>query len=229
LATPGDVAGASVSVVKQSGNEFQVNPPEPYSIYTENQQPLNSTEPAVAMDGSGDFVISWTGQVSQQLAPKDTTNIYFRMYSPVGVTAAGTAIQGAVMSDLYGQQQLSFDFTTVPSSTTDTFELALGSFVTAPITFSTDPATLAASIQAALSANPNYAQQALADPNLVPVTVTAASTGNPFNFDVTFNDGGTNEQVLRYVATTTDPCGPRPISHFQHPRLPPTPIRACGS
>ncbi len=68
------------------------------------------------MDGSGDFVISWTADVSQELAPKDVSDIDFRMYTPVGVTAtsSGTAIYDSsvadeVASDLYQQQVLSFD------------------------------------------------------------------------------------------------------------------------
>ena len=54
------------------------------------------------MDGSGDFVITWTEQIAQEMAPKDITDIYFRRYAPVGVTDSfsGTAVPGAVVSDL---------------------------------------------------------------------------------------------------------------------------------
>ena len=47
---------SQVQILKQSGNEFQVNPPQPTSIYTSTTQPLNSDQPSVAMDGSGNFV-----------------------------------------------------------------------------------------------------------------------------------------------------------------------------
>ena len=194
VSLPANVSGSSVQILKQTGNEFQVDPPQPSSIYTENIQPLNSDQPAVAMDGSGDFVISWTGDVSQELAPKDVSNIYFRMYSPVGMTSAGTAVAGEVGSDLYQQQQLTFNFAgNVPSSNTDTFALKIGTFTTDAITFNTDPATTAANIQAAL------------ETQFPGVAVAAASSANPFNFDVTFNTGGINAQLIQYVASMTSP------------------------
>ncbi len=93
---------ASVQILKESGNEFQVNPTQATSIFTSNQQPLSSAQPSVAMDGSGEFVISWTGGVSPELAPKAMTNIYLRMYAPVGITGSfsDAAVPGAVTSDL---------------------------------------------------------------------------------------------------------------------------------
>jgi hypothetical protein len=103
---------SQVEILKQSGNEFQVNPTQPTSIFTENTQPLNSDQPAVAMDGSGDFVIAWRGQVSQQVAPKDVTDIYFRRYEPVGVAASytpGTYVPGTVISDLVTPSEATTD------------------------------------------------------------------------------------------------------------------------
>jgi hypothetical protein len=198
VAVPVTVSGATVTVVKQSGNEFQVNPPQSTSVYTANQAPLSATQPAVAMDGSGEFVITWAGEVSQELAPKDFTDVYARVYAPVGVTPAGTAVLGAVSSDLYQQQELTFDFTgAVPTGNTDQFELSIGSFTTAPIVFNTDPATTAANIEnALLSQYPG-------------ISVSANSTGNPYNIEVTFDEGGAAEPPIQYVA---DPTIPLPTS-----------------
>ena len=187
---PGTVSGASVAITKQSGNEFQVNPPPPYSIYTANQAPLNSYEPAVSMDGSGDFVITWAGEVSQQLAPKNVTDIYFRMYSPVGVTSPTTTVLNSVNSDLYSQQVLTFNFTSsIPTGNTSTFQLKLGAFTSDPITFNTDPSVTAANIENALL-------------NQYPgISVTSTSTGNPYSFQVTFAEGGVLVPAVQYVAT----------------------------
>ncbi len=205
MAVPVNVTGATVAVLKQTGNEFQVNPSQPYSVYTANQPPLNSSQPAVAMDGTGDFVITWAGDVSQNLAPKDYTDIFARMYTPVGVTAPGTTVANAVSSDLYQQQVLQFfapSGTSVPASG-QTFELQLGSYVTGPITWDTNTSTTAFNIQTALAADPAYADLMAAYPNYLPVTVTAdpANGNNPYDFDLTFNTGGTAQPAVQYVAT----------------------------
>ena len=183
---------AQVKVLKQSGNEFQVNPPYTTSIFTANQSPLTADEPSVAMDASGEFVIAWPGRVSQELAPKDTTDIYLRMYAPVGITGSysGTAVTGAVTSDLYQQQQLTFDFTSGTVSA-GTFELQVGGVVTAPITFSATPAVTATNIQTALL-----------DAGFTGVAVTGTGSGVVFNFVVTFGQSG-ETQPIQYVASAS--------------------------
>ena len=198
VAVPTNVSGATVTVLKQSGNEFQVNPPQAASVYTANQAPLNATQPAVAMDGTGEFVVTWAGDVSQELAPKGFTDIYARVFAPVGATAAGTAVPDVVNSDLYQQQELTLSFTgAIPTSNTDQFELAIGPFTTAPIVFNTDPSTTAANIENALIGQ------------FPGITVAANSSGNPFNFEVTFDEGGVSEPPIQYVA---DPDIPLPAA-----------------
>ena len=54
---PTGSTAASVTVIKESGNEFQVNPPEAVNIFNSGTA-LNSDQPAVAMDGSGNFMIA---------------------------------------------------------------------------------------------------------------------------------------------------------------------------
>ena len=190
-------SGPQVKILKQSGNEFEVNPALPASIYTQNIQAPNSTEPAVAMDGSGDFTITWTEQIAQEVAPKDITDIYFRRYSPVGLTDSfsGTAVPGLVTSDLNQQQQLTLDFTGVaggvPTGNSDTFELQVGSTTVPGIVFDTNPVNTAANMETALvdagftsaSVSPDY----------------SSSTSTVFSFDVTFTqDAGV--PAIQYVA-----------------------------
>ncbi len=79
-------AWSQVQILKESSNQFQVNPPEQSSVYSPYQASLSADEPAVAMDAAGDFVIAWRGDVSYQTTPKDVADIYARMYSPVGIT-----------------------------------------------------------------------------------------------------------------------------------------------
>jgi len=204
---PTNAAGSTVTVIKQSGNEFQVNPTQPSSVYTANQPPLSASQPAVAIDGSGNFVVTWAGDVSQNLAPKDFTDVYARMYAPVGVTPAGTAVPGAVASDLYQQQMLQFAFPagSATPTTGQTFELQLGSFTTGPITWDTNTNTTAYNIQTALAADPTYADVLALNPNYAPVAVSAQSSGNPYNFLVVFNTGGVAQVPIQYVADPTTP------------------------
>ena len=104
--TPIGSTQAQVLILKQSGNEFQVNLPQTYDIYSLTPQPLDSNYSGVAMDASGDFAISWQQAVSQSVAPKDVTNIEVRRYTPVGLInsfSPGTFVPGTVTSDVPGR------------------------------------------------------------------------------------------------------------------------------
>ena len=96
---PTGSTGASVTVLKASGNEYQVNAPQAIDVYNSGTA-LNSDQPAVAMDGSGNFVVAWREEIPQQLAPKDITDIYFRRYAPMGITTAN--VPGEQFSDVVG-------------------------------------------------------------------------------------------------------------------------------
>ena len=66
--------------------------PVPTTIYTQNIRAPQQLQPAVAMDGSGDFVITWAEQVREEVSPKDMTDIYFRLRA-VGVSLpSGTTV-----------------------------------------------------------------------------------------------------------------------------------------
>jgi hypothetical protein len=51
---------------------------------------LNDTEPAVAMDARGDFVVSWT-----QAQPNGDTNVVARLFNPAGIPQDGIVQVGA--------------------------------------------------------------------------------------------------------------------------------------
>ncbi|MGA2253720.1 MAG: hypothetical protein ABSG53_03585, partial [Thermoguttaceae bacterium] len=227
---------AEVKILKQSGNEFQVNPPQPASIYAPGNQPLDSDQPSVAMSGSGNFVIAWRGQVSSEFAPKDVTDIYFRMYEPVGVTdsfSPGTYVPGTVISDIVTSGEETTDpaeyqaqsFTGVrllpnPSvaevqqisfgaSITGEFYLQLGSVLTGAINFdNTDLTTTAGNIEAAL-------ESAGFSGATVTVVTPSVQTGTPttFTFEVTFGGAstGVDEPPIQYVPAS----GALPVTFTQ--------------
>ena len=219
---PIDPSQSQVTILKQSGNEFEVDQPQASNLFNQNQQPLNSDQPAVAMDGSGDFVISWRAQVPQEVAPKNVTDIYFRMYQPVGVVGSynqGAIVAGSVTSDVSGEpftgvrlimdptvaqvQQLTFTSTAGPTLNNEYFDLHLGTVTTADIQFNTSNlAGTAVAIQAALVSE-GYAGATVA--------YNAPPVPNPnqtvFQFTVRFGgvDTGIDEPPITYSPSTTNP------------------------
>jgi len=202
-------AAPQVTILKESGNEFQVNPPQPNSIYTQNIIGLNSDQPAVAMDGTGNFVIAWREQVASEVAPKNVTDIYFRRYGPVGLTDSysGAFVPGEVTSDVPNEpftgvrllanptQPLDF-LTTTTSVVTGTFQLQVGALLTGAIDFDSSnlPGT-AVNIQNALIAE-GY--------NGATVSVVSLGTALGYSFDITFNSATPNVNLpaIEYVPGT---------------------------
>jgi hypothetical protein len=193
---------ADVSILKESTPEFRVNPVVPANPFLLNPQVLNSDQAAVAMSPAGNFVVTWRGDVSQLSQPKDVTDVYARMYAPVGITDSynpGTYVPGQ-MYDAAGdpicvrqiiapttvdQQQLVFTATgALPVQ--GNFELQLGSVTTASIYFdSTSPTNTAADIQAKLQVGFNGATVTYVPPSVQPANQTQ------FTFDVAFGGAST--------------------------------------
>ena len=73
---------AAVTKIKESGDAFRVNPLEPDNPFTQGPDKFDQTDPAVAMDADGDFVITWTGEVSNFESPNSVTDIFGQMYTP---------------------------------------------------------------------------------------------------------------------------------------------------
>ncbi|GAB6165288.1 hypothetical protein JCM19992_12880 [Thermostilla marina] len=79
----------NVQTLKQSSPEFRVNPEEPDNPLTPGPDQLDQTNPAVAMDADGDFVIVWESEVTNFQDFGSVTDIFGRRYMPVGTTVLG--------------------------------------------------------------------------------------------------------------------------------------------
>ncbi len=222
---------SQVQTLKQSGNEFQVNPAQPSSVYSQSNLPPNSEEPSVAMSGAGNFVIAWSGGVSQQLAPKDVTDVFFRMYEPLGIAGSyspGTFVPGAVISDIVKPGESATDpaqyeaesFTGVrllpnpavaevqkitfgAAISGTTFQLQLGSVVTGSIAFDANNLTgTAGAMQSALvAAGFSGATVAYVTPSV------QTTTPSSYSFTVKFQGAstGVDEPPIQYVPGPSSP------------------------
>jgi len=73
--------------LKQPSPEFRVNPEEPDNPFTFIPDKFNQTNPAVAMDGDGEFIIVWESEVPDSENYGSVTDIFARQFSPVGMVA----------------------------------------------------------------------------------------------------------------------------------------------
>ncbi len=85
-------AAITGTVLKESSQEFRVNPEVPYSPFV--TMPDECSSPAVAMDADGNFVITWAAQVSDLVNPGSGTDIFARMFEPVGYVDPGDPVLG---------------------------------------------------------------------------------------------------------------------------------------
>ncbi len=74
-----------VQTMKQSSPEFRVNPEEPDDPFTILPDVYDQSNPAVAMDADGDFIITWQSEVPNSENFGSVTDIFARRFSPVGV------------------------------------------------------------------------------------------------------------------------------------------------
>ena len=116
------LAGATAKIIKETSDEFRVNAPEPQDPTDDSTQFYDQSNPQVAMDADGDFVITWQSQVPSALNPTTPdTDIFARRFSAAGfVTGVTQDIQ----------------FTTAPTGTsTDFFTLTAEKGTTTAINF----------------------------------------------------------------------------------------------
>ncbi len=195
------------SILQQPSDEFRVNPEVPYNEF--EYQPDQCSGPAVAMDADGSFVITWAAEVSDLASPGSVTNVFARMYDPIG--------------DLQYQ-----DITFSSSATSGTYELVTAKGTTSLITFdSSDPATSALNLQAALAASypsdtvtvtADAAQSnvyhitwysALAVPLLTQAagvgTLTGVTASVPSGIEVDTNNDGIPDTLLKGVRPVVTP------------------------
>ncbi|MBN1394651.1 MAG: trypsin-like serine protease, partial [Pirellulales bacterium] len=77
-----DILGVTL---KESGTEFRVNPEEPDNPFTQLPDLFTQTNPSVAMNAEGNFVIVWESVVPESQSSGSVTDIFARMYEPVGL------------------------------------------------------------------------------------------------------------------------------------------------
>ena len=79
IATP-----TTVTVVKQNSGIFRVNPAEYDNPFTQKLDLFDQSAPSVAMDASGDFVITWQSDVPDLENPGSVSDIFARLYKTGG-------------------------------------------------------------------------------------------------------------------------------------------------
>jgi subtilisin-like proprotein convertase family protein/secreted trypsin-like serine protease len=196
------IPSSAITTRKEPSNEFRVNPEEGTVAY-------NQTNPAVAMDADGDFVIVWESEVPNSVKSGSVSDIFARRYSPYGKTAAN--IPGAV-TDIYGGsagvrtlinaeaeevQRLIFDANDPFSTLTGTFRLRLGTVLTEPIAFNS------ANLRA--TGDNIVAKLAAAGVKGVTVVQVPTATTGRYRLEVRFGgeSAGIDHPALEYVADVT--------------------------
>jgi len=199
-----------VKIIKMTGDEFRVNPPEPQDPFSPGPSVTAQTAPAVAMDDDGSFVIAWQSAVPDSVNFGSVTDIFARRFAPVGEVSNPAAIPGMVASPTgtyttevralvapgNQSQLLTINLNgTQPAS--PQFKLQIGGATTASIPFTFgDPVATAGAIRTALIAA-----------GFDGVTVDVNNAVNPYRFKVTFTgtSGQTLQPVMVYVADPTSP------------------------
>ena len=134
-----DLSGSSqldVTTIKQSSDEFRVNPPEP-EIFPGIPHLYDQTESSVAMDADGDFVITWMSEVPDIVSFGSEFDVFARRFSPIGMVEDPSSVSGFVtpgVRAMAAPQILSFDPTN-GDPLVGTFRLKIGGVETGDITF----------------------------------------------------------------------------------------------
>ena len=84
-----NTSAVSAVTIKEPSDEFRVNPDEPDNPFTPYPNVFNQTNPAVAMDAQGDFVITWQSEIPDEELAGSVSDIFARMYKPVGFVDPG--------------------------------------------------------------------------------------------------------------------------------------------
>ena len=131
------MANATVQILKQSSDAFRVNDPEVQDPNMSGSQFYNQSNPQVAMDLDGDFVVTWESVVPDLANSGSVSDIFARRFSPA-----------SWVDDPYRD----IVFTPTGSSTlSGQFMLTTGNGVTKAITFdSTNLTQTASDLQDAL-------------------------------------------------------------------------------
>ncbi len=92
-----DILGVTI---KETGDEFRVNPEEPDNPYTQLPDKYTQTSPGVAMNAEGNFVIVWESEVPESQNNGSETDIFARIYQAVGFvdTAENPELNEGIMT-----------------------------------------------------------------------------------------------------------------------------------
>ncbi len=82
------------TTIKEPSPEFRVNPEEPDNPFTALPDKYNQYNACVAMDADGDFIIAWEGEIPNSHNSGSVTDIFARLFQPVGIVDPGDAEHG---------------------------------------------------------------------------------------------------------------------------------------
>jgi len=86
--------GRVADTLKEPSPIFRVNPPEPDNPFTLAPDVYDQTNPSVAMDADGDFVIVWESIVPNHEVFGSFSDIFARRFSPAGIVDSPEFVQG---------------------------------------------------------------------------------------------------------------------------------------
>jgi hypothetical protein len=203
------VPSNAVVTRKEPSNEFRVNPEEFDDPTTSGPDAYNQTNPSVAMDADGDFVIVWESEVPNSQNFGSVSDVFARRFSPFGKTTAAipgevtdifsgsTGVRALINPEAEDVQRLIFDATDKFVPLTGTFRLQLGNVLTESISFNSGN----------LRATADDIQAKLADAGINGVTVVQVPTGTTGRYRLELRFGGesagVNQPTLQYVADVT--------------------------
>ncbi|MEE8452225.1 MAG: hypothetical protein V3R99_09930, partial [Thermoguttaceae bacterium] len=189
---------AGVTTLKQSSDEFRVNPIEYDNPYTILPDVYAQKAPSIAMDADGEFVITWSSEVSNTENFGSVSDIYARRFTVTGVVDPSVFVPGQVVPGIRAlavpsavdAQILTFD-PTGAAPLTGEMQLRIGGYTTGTINFDSDDLDgVAAAIQAEL-----------VDAGYEGVLVASTSTTAPYEFRVRFSNdsAGIDQPPIEYV------------------------------
>jgi len=221
LLNPLPVGGFDVTTLKEPSKEFRVNPEEPDNPFTTLPDRFHQTEPAVAMDADGEFVITWQSEVPDWESVGSVSDIFARRFRPVGLVnpadvefyvdtdldgVAEDPIQGVrplVTPQVEYVQLLTFDATGAPPLV-GPFQLEIDGETTQEIQFDSDNLDAVAAV----------IESELFDLGYREVTATVLTETDPYRFEVKFKrtfseptgaDDARARMTIVYVPDATTP------------------------
>ncbi|NUQ63355.1 MAG: hypothetical protein HUU20_12830, partial [Pirellulales bacterium] len=208
---------AGLRTVKEPSAEFRVNPVERDDEFTFLPDVFDQTDPVVAMDPDGGFIVTWQSEISDAESRGSFSDIYARQFLPIGLTdvldpaspgydatmaddlgVVTNGIRSLVAADAQIVQLLTIDVASSTAGPNEKFRLRVGTEElgreTEDIAFDrTDLAGVADDIRVALE-----------DLGYKNVSVVRVSSSDPYKFLVKYDGSygtqlGKDQFALHYV------------------------------